>query len=322
MTSPLLHALLSVAVLVLSVRAVSPQVVSQEVLQSVWVHDVPGPPQGDFWDSVTRSALGILMGQASIYPDVRVCVTTSQRAHACTEVCPNAQLDTTLGGPGKSQACQLPLGEGLPLDPGNPAIRVSVIEMDPGQRQIAVIDLGRPTRCTAENPCRASYATGDLVISFASVVQGVSGTLPAPAPPAAAPTAAPPPSAPTPSAPPLRIRTEPTWWERVGQSWDRLWDALSPADMVEGFCAGQSGAVLGWACGYFFGGPIRTMEQARENRIACLRGALGSGQRRQDAENACAAFPNGSGQKEGCLLKWFDDPPVSCMQGSDMQGAN
>jgi len=189
--------LLSAAGLTMTVRPAAPQVVAQEVLQSVWVHDVPGPPSGDFWDPVTRSVFGILTGQASIYPDVRVCVTTTLNGHACTEVCRNAQLDTTLGGPGKSQSCQRSLGDGLPLDPGNPAIRVSVIEMEPGQRRIAVIDLGRPTRCTAENPCRASYATGDLVVSFASVVQGVAGTLP-------------PPSPTPPSAPRLRIRTDPS----------------------------------------------------------------------------------------------------------------
>ena len=64
------------------------------------------------------------------------------------------------------------------------------------------------------------------------------------------------------------------------------------------------------------------MSTAVENRISCLRDALGTGQRRQDAEKACAALPDGSGQLETCLLKWFDDAPVSCMQGSDMRGAN
>jgi hypothetical protein len=34
----------------------------QESVTGVWVHDVPGPPQGDFWHPVTEHLLGAFTG--------------------------------------------------------------------------------------------------------------------------------------------------------------------------------------------------------------------------------------------------------------------
>jgi hypothetical protein len=42
------------------------------------------------------------------------------------------------------------------------------------------------------------------------------------------------------------------------------------------FVLDMRGTVLSWVSGYSFGRPVRTMSAARERRIACLRGALGS----------------------------------------------
>jgi hypothetical protein len=45
----------------------------QESVTAVWVHDVPGPPQGDFWHPVAEHILSSFTGPASIYPNVEVC---------------------------------------------------------------------------------------------------------------------------------------------------------------------------------------------------------------------------------------------------------
>src|ERR1700675_2224133 len=59
-----------------------------DVIQSVWVHQVPRPPAGDFWDPVVLN----IFSPRGVYPDIVVCVTSSLSPRTCRELCPDAQL--------------------------------------------------------------------------------------------------------------------------------------------------------------------------------------------------------------------------------------
>lgn len=152
-------------------RAAS-QAPSEETVTEVWVHDVPGPPQGDFWDPVSQHLLSVFTNPASVYPDVMVCARPLAGGKpTCTGVCWNLQGDTKLGGKLRSQECRLPLLIRLPA--ANHGMQLEVLEMDEmgGRpqvhatiaRNIAVTD---PLTCPHEKPCEMKLAKGSLVLSF------------------------------------------------------------------------------------------------------------------------------------------------------------
>jgi hypothetical protein len=60
----------------------------QESVTAVWVHDVPGPPVGDFWHPVAEHLLSSFTDPASIYPNVEICARplTVATPH-CSSVC-------------------------------------------------------------------------------------------------------------------------------------------------------------------------------------------------------------------------------------------
>jgi hypothetical protein len=152
-------------------RAAS-QAPSEETVTEVWVHDVPGPPEGDFWDPVSQHLLSVFTNPASVYPDVMVCARPLAGGKpTCTRVCWDLQGDTKLGGKLRSQECRLPLRVRLPA--ANHGMQLEVLEMDEvgGRpqvhatiaRNIAVTD---PLTCPHEKPCEMKLAKGSLVLSF------------------------------------------------------------------------------------------------------------------------------------------------------------
>lgn len=158
----------------------------QEVVTHVWVHDVPGPPVGDFWDSAAGHLLSTFTNPASVYPDVMVCARPVRvAAPHCTKICWDLKGDSHGDGKHPSTECQQPLH--VPLVPNDPRVVLEVLEMDPDgdrarvhaiiARNVAVSD---PSSCTDERPCRWNSSTGSLVLSFSTEAHGVLGT---PAPP-------------------------------------------------------------------------------------------------------------------------------------------
>ena len=167
------------AVMALDARAQDPggSAAMQVHVRRVWVHDVPGPPQGDFWDSAISSALGLFAGRAGIYPDVVVCARPARAANArgaCTqEVCTDLQGDTKLNA--ESKECQRPLRLDLPT--GDPRMLIDVLEMDGQQVHARIASnllVADPTKCPDAQPC--SFAVipgkGPLVLSFGSETSG------------------------------------------------------------------------------------------------------------------------------------------------------
>ncbi len=171
----------------------------QESVTAVWVHDVPGPPQGDFWHPVAEHLFSSFTDPASIYPNVKVCARplTAATPH-CTAVCWEFKGDSHGNGKTPSTECQRPLH--LRLVPNDPRMLLEVIDMehsgDRAQvhamivRNIVVPD---PSHCSDEHPCRLNLpqgyntARGTLSLSFSTQVHGVLGASPPPSSPAAPP---------------------------------------------------------------------------------------------------------------------------------------
>ena len=162
------------------------QTLLQESVLHVWVHDVPGPPQGDFWHPVAEHLLSSFTDPASIYPNVEVCARplTVASPH-CSRVCWEFKGDSHGNGQ-PSTECQLPLR--VPLVPNDPRMLLEIIDMerrgDRAQvhaiivRNIVVPD---PSHCPDDHPCRLNLpqgintARGTLALSFGTQVQGVLG---------------------------------------------------------------------------------------------------------------------------------------------------
>ncbi|HEX5461356.1 MAG TPA: hypothetical protein VFX20_15435 [Steroidobacteraceae bacterium] len=179
--------------------------VLQEVVTDVWVHDAPGPPQGDFWDSAAAHLLSTFTNPASVYPDVMICARPARvAAPHCTKICWDLKGDSHGDGKHPSTECQQSLH--VPLVPNDPRMVLEVLEMDRDgdrarvhaiiARNVVVSD---PSHCTADQPCRWSSSKGALVLSFSTQMRGVLGT-----PPPPSPSAAPPDGGAAPAGPSLR----------------------------------------------------------------------------------------------------------------------
>ncbi|HZT01646.1 MAG TPA: hypothetical protein VFA39_05205 [Steroidobacteraceae bacterium] len=166
----------------------------QKVVTHVWVHDVPGPPEGQFWDSAAGHLLSTFTNPTSVYPDVMVCARPAKvAAPHCSKVCWDLKGDTHGDGKHPSTECQQPLH--VPLVPNDPRMVLEVLEMDhdgAGARVHAIIArnilVNDPSQCTDDQPCKWRSPQGALVLSFSTQVHGVLGT----PPPASSPGAAPP----------------------------------------------------------------------------------------------------------------------------------
>ena len=164
--------LLLAALCPLSWETAASQAASEETVTDVWVHDVPGPPEGDFWDPVSQHLLSALTNAASVYPDVMVCVRPLAGGKpTCTGVCRDLQGDTKLGGKLRSQECRLPLR--VRLAAANHGMQLEVLEMDEvgGRPQVHAIiarNIGvtDPRTCPHEKPCEIKLPKGSLVLSF------------------------------------------------------------------------------------------------------------------------------------------------------------
>jgi hypothetical protein len=154
-----------------------------EVVTEVWLHDVPGPPTGDFWHP--GGALNVF-NLRSVYPNVVVCARPFLGGgSSCAPVCMSFEGDTKLGGKLKSTECKRPLHVVLPATDR----RMQVVAYDmsnvPGSLRIhavmARVGVTDPATCPDAKPCEMPMQKGSLVLSFATA----SGTG---APAAAAPT--------------------------------------------------------------------------------------------------------------------------------------
>lgn len=331
--SPSMRVALTLAIGFAACVAAAPaesQVVVQETIKSVWVHDIPGPPSGDSWDS----AIGGLFrggGFRSIYPDIRTCVSQPNGRGVCAAVCPDAQTDREIGGDktkiNMSEQCVRSLNgaRGLPLTPNDPRVRVFLYEVDPQgldpQRTIATVLVDDPAKCKPD-PCSYPQPRGAVVLSFDTTAIGISGTVTPTAP--NAPT-----GAPGAAATGVSLWTQVTngWGQvttTVGQYWQNftsLWPQLNPAEQLEAYCL----AAPEWVdkiCDYV-GVPLATTTQHNlENRITCLRCELDKTSQRSVAEKACAQYQAGTGELENCLLRYFDVQPPACYQGATAQSAS
>ena len=263
--------------------------VLQESVTEVWVHDVPGPPQGDFWHPVAGHILSSFMDPASIYPNVEVCARplTVATPH-CARICWEFKGDSHGNGQ-PSTECQRPLR--VRLVPSDPRMLLEVIDMehvgDRAQvhaviaRNIVVPD---PSHCSDDHPCKLKLpqgyntARGTLALSFRTQVHGVLGASPPPSLPTAALASAG-------SAAP--VSATPTWqpaldWAR--RAWARLeglWGASSPADKFNLVCEHL---------------PVEGVDKVCPSFTAFLQGASES----DTAQTACyltaAATANGGTQ--------------------------
>jgi hypothetical protein len=137
----------------------------------VWVHDVPGPPHGDFWDPPSEHLLGAFVNPASIYPDVMLCARQYGGGKpTCTAVCWDLQGDTKLGGSQRSKECQRPLRITLPAKEHRMQLRVSEMNRlgDRVWEQAIIAEVGvtDPAACPHRKPCEMKLAKGSLVLSF------------------------------------------------------------------------------------------------------------------------------------------------------------
>jgi len=100
----------------------------QESVTTVWVHDVPNPPQGDFWHPVAEHLLSSFTDPASIYPNVEVCARPLMRATPrCSSICWKFKGDSHGNGQ-PSTECQIALH--IPLVPNDPRMLLEVIDME------------------------------------------------------------------------------------------------------------------------------------------------------------------------------------------------
>jgi hypothetical protein len=292
--------------------ATPPEVSAQEIVVITGVAvGIPRPPNGGTWDDVLSSPGGL----KSIYPDIRICLESQHVPPSCLPVCPNA--DWVESGSVAAFVCR---HQTQIIVESN--LSVTIQDVD-GNRVQPVWQGSVPNPGTCVGKACAFKSAGGTVqvefqfgrIDFASYQGPIRGTFAPPRPATRAPAPAPPPAAPAvtvaPAVPPAV--SEPSYWERFKDGWDRFWGYFSPADTVEAFCTVAHNVLLDWACSVVEG-PVRDTENALISRIACLRGALGT--RRQIAEASCRQHPDGSIELENCLLMYFDDPPVQCMPRS------
>ena len=290
--------------------ALPADLLSQEVVVLTGVAvGVPRLPNEQSWDDV----LSLPGGVTSLYPDIRVCLQSEHVPYGCLPVCPNAEWVESSAAFVCRHRVQI-LAE-TDMD-------FAIDDVDGSRGQLVWRGtLPNPGTCVGK-ACRFDLPGGALQIEFTIArmnfadykgpFQGTLGPPPAPAPtPAPRPAPAPAPRA-QPAAP------TPSLWERVKQGWERVTSYFSPADAVEAFCTARSG-IIGWACGYFVAGPVRTTDTKNFSRIACYREALGSGPARQAAETACRSYPDGSAGLETCLTMYLDPLPDSCLANSDVQ---
>lgn len=162
----------------------------QELVVDVWVHDVPGPPQGDFWHPVSEHLLSAFTNPASIYPNVMVCARplTAATPH-CSSICWELKGDSHGNGQ-PSTECRRPLR--VRLVPNDPRMLLEIVDMErvgDGAQLHAIIArniaVGDPARCPHDQPCRlnlpqgSNTARGALVLSFGTQMHGVLGAPPA-----------------------------------------------------------------------------------------------------------------------------------------------
>src|SRR6185437_6029485 len=100
----------------------------QESVTEVWVHDVPGPPRGDFWHPVTEHLLSAFSDPASIYPNVMVCARplTVATPH-CSSICWELKGDSHGNGQ-PSTACRRPLR--VRLVANDPRMLLEIADME------------------------------------------------------------------------------------------------------------------------------------------------------------------------------------------------
>jgi hypothetical protein len=170
---------------------------TREVVTHVWVHDVPGPPQGDFWHPAVEHLLSSFTDPASIYPNVEVCARPLRvETPSCTRICWEFKGDSHGDGKHPSTECQP--GLRVRLLPDDPRMLLEVIDMEhigSGARVHAVIArnivVPDPSHCTDDNPCRLTLpqgintARGTLSLSFGTELHGVLGAPPPPPSPVA-----------------------------------------------------------------------------------------------------------------------------------------
>ena len=164
----------------------------QEVVTAVWVHDVPGPPQGDFWDPAAEHLLSTFTNPASVYPDVMICARPARiAAPRCSSICWDLKGDSHGDGKNPSTECRRSLH--VPLVQNDPRMVLEVLEMDHDGDRARVhaiiarnVPVSDPSQCTDDHPCRWISSQGALVLSFSTQVHGVLGT-PAPNAPSVTP---------------------------------------------------------------------------------------------------------------------------------------
>ena len=176
------------ALLVLALAICASRATAQEIVTEVWVHDVPDPPDRDFWDSVLGNLFSAVTNPASIYPDVVVCARAPSGAtRTCTQpVCWDLQGDTKRGGAGKSTECRRKLRLTLPARDTRLIVQVLEMDDDVGTQRLHEIiggmEIADPAACTDAKPCVKATARGMLAVSFST-----TSTLGPPAPATATP---------------------------------------------------------------------------------------------------------------------------------------
>jgi hypothetical protein len=141
---------------------------AQKVVTAVWVHDVPGPPKGDFWHPA--GAFNVL-NLKSVYPNVELCAHPYLGGErVCASICWSFEGDAKLGGRLKSKECQRPLHLVLPASDRRMRIEVTDMNNVLGQPQfhatIAQVGLTDPSTCPDAKPCELVMPKGSLVLSF------------------------------------------------------------------------------------------------------------------------------------------------------------
>ncbi|HJS88354.1 MAG TPA: hypothetical protein VJ738_00125 [Steroidobacteraceae bacterium] len=168
----------------------------EESVTTVWVHDVPGPPQGDFWHPVISNLFSTFSHPGSVYPNVMVCARPlTIAAPRCSSICWGFKGDSHGNGQ-PSTECQRALH--VHLAAGDPRMLLEVLDMERvGDRAGAHAIIARnivvpdPSHCPDDKPCKltlpqgANLARGTLALSFGTEVHGVLGASPAPLVPGA-----------------------------------------------------------------------------------------------------------------------------------------
>ena len=205
------HPALPLILLPLLVHAAQAQMAAHVVVEDIWIHDVPGPPQGDFWDPIIANLFSVLANAGTIYPDVKTCAKSSAGATTCAELCPDFQGDAKRA-PTPSEECRRPFELALP--PNDPQLLLQLIEVDPNQQRVIItLTVKNPERCLHDQPCRIDTPKGPLVVSFGTVVQGTAGVL---APPVA--------QVPAPAEPETNLKeVAATAWEWTKDKSGKVW---------------------------------------------------------------------------------------------------